>query len=166
MLSTTSMPSPVGELTIGASDHGVRFVLWNVGERDLVSSADGGSPEHREAILGEVVSQLDEYFAGTRTEFDLPLDPQGTDFQLAAWNLLRTIPYGQTVSYAYQARSLGDVNKSRAVGAANGKNPIAIVVPCHRVVGSDGSLTGFGGGIESKAWLLDHEKRVIAGVPM
>jgi methylated-DNA-[protein]-cysteine S-methyltransferase len=166
MLSTTTIPSPVGELTIGVSDRGVRFVLWNVSERDLQSSADVGLPARREATLGETVSQLEEYFAGTRTEFDLPLDPQGTDFQLSAWNLLRTIPYGQTVSYAYQARSLGDVRKSRAVGAANGKNPIVIIVPCHRVVGSDGSLTGFGGGIQSKAWLLDHEKRIIATAPV
>ena len=78
--------------------------------------------------------------------------------------MLRTIPFGQTVSYAHQARTLGDVNKSRAVGAANGKNPIGIIVPCHRVVGSNGSLTGFAGGIDSKAWLIDHERRVIAGV--
>ena len=162
MLSTTTMPSPVGDLTIGVSDRGVRFVLWNASERDLQSTTDAGSPEWREAVLVRTVAQLDEYFAGTRTEFDLPLDPRGTDFQLSAWTLLRTIPYGQTVSYAYQARSLGDVRKSRAVGAANGKNPIAIIVPCHRVVGSDGSLTGFGGGLQSKAWLLDHEKRQIA----
>jgi methylated-DNA-[protein]-cysteine S-methyltransferase len=166
MLSVTRIPSPVGELTLAASDRGLRFVGWNVTERDLLSPDGSGSTGRREATLGETVSQLDEYFAGLRTEFDLPLDPQGTPFQLAAWMMLRTIPYAQTVSYAYQARSLGDVNKSRAVGAANGKNPIAIIVPCHRVVGSNGSLTGFGGGIESKAWLLDHEKRVIAGVPV
>jgi methylated-DNA-[protein]-cysteine S-methyltransferase len=175
MLSITTMPSPVGPLTIGASDDGIRFVLWNDDGRSLDRNAAGpgisgnssgssGSEERRQAILDEAVRQLDEYFAGARTEFDLPLDPLGTAFQQSAWNQLRTIPYGQTISYAYQARALGDVNKSRAVGAANGKNPIGIIVPCHRVVGSDGSLTGFAGGIESKAWLLDHEKRVIAGV--
>lgn len=170
MLSITSMPSPVGELTIGATDDGIRFVLWN--NEDHTSSpkasdvdvSSNGSAERREALLAEAVSQLEEYFEGERTEFDLPLDPQGTPFQQSAWLMLRTIPYGQTVSYAHQARTLGDVNKSRAVGAANGKNPIGIIVPCHRVVGSDGSLTGFGGGLESKAWLIDHEKRVIAGV--
>jgi methylated-DNA-[protein]-cysteine S-methyltransferase len=164
MLSITTMPSPVGELTIGASDAGVRFVHWQDDSPRLSNGTSNGSPARRDSILAQAVTQLEEYFAGTRTEFDLPLDPQGTAFQLSAWMLLRTIPYAQTVSYAYQARSLGDVNKSRAVGAANGKNPIPIIVPCHRVVGSDGSLTGFGGGIESKAWLLDHEKRVIAGV--
>jgi methylated-DNA-[protein]-cysteine S-methyltransferase len=162
MLSITTMPSPVGELTIGASDDGLRFVLWNDDGRALEQpSSPGGSAERREAILAEAVSQLEEYFDGTRTEFDLPLDPQGTAFQRSAWTMLRTIPYGQTVSYAFQARALGDVNKSRAVGAANGKNPIGIIVPCHRVVGSNGSLTGFAGGIESKAWLLDHERRVL-----
>ena len=164
MLSITTMPSPVGELTIGASDDGLRFVLWNDDGRSLERPASpGGSAERREAILAEAVSQLEEYFEGTRTEFDLPLDPQGTTFQQSAWTMLRTIPYGQTVSYAFQARALGDVNKSRAVGAANGKNPIGIIVPCHRVVGSNGSLTGFAGGIESKAWLLDHERRVLVG---
>lgn len=165
MLSITTMPSPVGELTIGASDDGVRFLLWNDDGRALSRPAsEGGSPERRAAILAQAVEQLQQYFAGERTEFDLPLDPQGTPFQQSAWSMLRTIPYGQTVSYAFQARSLGDVNKSRAVGAANGKNPIGIIVPCHRVVGSDGSLTGFAGGIESKAWLLDHERRVVAGI--
>ena len=129
MLSTTSMPSPVGELTIGASDEGVRFVLWNVSERDPRSATDGGSPEHREAILGEAVSQLEEYFAGTRTDFDLLLDPHGTPFQQSGVGVAAHHPLRPAVSYAYQARSLGDVRKSRAVGAANGKNPIVIIVP-------------------------------------
>jgi methylated-DNA-[protein]-cysteine S-methyltransferase len=160
MLSTTTMPSPVGELTIGASDQGVRSVLWNDGRHPVDGESAGGASERRAAILEQTVMQLDEYFAGIRTEFDLPLDPQGTPFQLSAWRMLRTIPFGHTVSYAHQARTLGGVNKSRAVGAANGKNPIVIIVPCHRVVGSDGSLTGFGGGLDSKAWLLDHERRV------
>lgn len=170
MLSFTTMPSPVGRLTIGASDDAVRCVLWDDEGRHRSSTVSAGAASAGAGsarsidLLARAVAQLEEYFAGTRTEFDLPLDPQGTPFQLSAWMLLRTIPYGQTVSYGYQARSLGDVKKSRAVGAANGKNPISIIVPCHRVVGSDGSLTGFGGGIQSKAWLLDHEKRVIAGV--
>ena len=88
----------------------------------------------------------------------MPLAPHGTAFQLAAWQALRTIPYGETVSYGEQARRLGDARKARAVGAANGRNPLPIVVPCHRVVGANGHLTGFGGGIECKAWLLDHER--------
>ena len=105
-------------------------------------------------MLDEAVRQLDEYFAGERLEFDLPLEPNGTPFQRQAWTALRTIPYGETISYGEQARRLGDRNKSRAVGAANGKNPIPIVVPCHRVIGANGHLTGFGGGLDVKAWLL------------
>ncbi|MGD9999413.1 MAG: methylated-DNA--[protein]-cysteine S-methyltransferase [Ilumatobacteraceae bacterium] len=162
MLSTTSIDSPVGRLTITASDDGIRSIHWD-GDEGAGGNAEADPDDRRAALLAEAVRQLSEYFDGARTEFDLPLDPQGTPFQLSAWNVLRDIPFGQTVSYAHQARRLGDVRKSRAVGAANGKNPIPIVVPCHRVVGSDGSLTGFGGGIESKAWLLDHEKRVIVG---
>src|SRR5690606_5117143 len=112
--------------------------------------------EHR--LLDRAVQQLEEYFAGARTEFDLPLDPQGTAFQHQVWTVLREIPYGETISYGQQASMLGDKNKSRAVGAANGKNPIPIVVPCHRVVGSNGHLTGFAGGLDTKAWLLVHER--------
>jgi methylated-DNA-[protein]-cysteine S-methyltransferase len=162
-VSITTMPSPIGELTIGASDLGVRFVMWHDDPRPQPDEGDtGGDPSRRQAVLAEAVSQLEEYFAGDRTEFDLPLDPQGTPFQQSAWMALRRIPYGSTVSYGEQARSLGDAKKARAVGAANGRNPIGIVVPCHRVVGSNGSLTGFAGGIEAKAWLLDHERRTVA----
>jgi methylated-DNA-[protein]-cysteine S-methyltransferase len=109
-------------------------------------------------------AQLEEYFAGRRQTFDLPLDPVGTSFQRAAWDALRTIDYGSTVSYGEQAARMGDRRKARAVGAANGRNPISIVVPCHRVVGADGALTGFAGGLETKAWLLDHERRVLFGL--
>lgn len=105
--------------------------------------------------------QLREYFAGKRTEFDLPLDLQGTDFQVAAWKALAKVKYGQTASYARQAASIGRPTATRAIGAANGKNPVAIVLPCHRIVGSDGSLTGFAGGLGVKQWLLDHERRVV-----
>ena len=108
-------------------------------------------------LLDDVVAQLDEYFAGDRTEFDVPLDPVGTDFQLKAWLALRAIPYGQTRTYGEQARVIGSPNAVRAVGSANGRNPISIIVPCHRVIGSDGSLTGFGGGLEAKRYLLDLE---------
>jgi methylated-DNA-[protein]-cysteine S-methyltransferase len=121
---------------------------------------EGGRRDDNHPLLRQAAEQLTEYFAGERTEFDVPLAPAGTPFQLAAWTALRSIPYGDTVSYGEQARRLGDPNKSRAVGAANGRNPIPIVVPCHRVVGANGHLTGFGGGIEAKAWLLDHEQRV------
>jgi methylated-DNA-[protein]-cysteine S-methyltransferase len=176
MICTTTIPSPVGELTVGATERGVRYVLWEGETRpiDIADDAvdgttgDGGATGDADPatlatrILDTVRTQLDEYFAGERTEFDLPLDPIGTPFQLSAWQVLRTIPYGSTMSYGEQARTLGDPNKARAVGAANGRNPISIIVPCHRVVGSNGSLTGFAGGIGAKAWLLDHERRVLA----
>ena len=172
MISTTTIPSPVGELTVGATERGVRYVLWENETRpidiadDVIDAVDGdgggAAPASAVRILDAVRAQLDEYFAGERTEFDLPLDPIGTPFQLSAWQVLRTIPYGSTMSYGEQARTLGDPNKARAVGAANGRNPLSIIVPCHRVVGSNGSLTGFAGGIGAKAWLLDHERRVLA----
>jgi methylated-DNA-[protein]-cysteine S-methyltransferase len=115
-----------------------------------------------QSLLDRVEAQLDEYFAGKRTTFDLPLEPRGTDFQLSVWELLRKIPYGVTTSYGELARRLGEPKASRAVGAANGANPIPIIVPCHRVVGSKGELTGFGGGIERKRWLLEHEGALMA----
>ena len=171
-ISITTMPSPIGVLTIAASDAGLRFVMWEVDARPIPSASEpesesesSGAPNgsQREAILQTATAQLDEYFRGERTDFDVPLDPQGTPFQHSAWAALRAIPYGSTVTYGHQARMLGDVRKSRAVGAANGKNPIGIVVTCHRVVGADGSLTGFAGGLAAKAWLLDHERAVTAG---
>lgn len=115
------------------------------------------------AHLDRAEVQLAQYFAGSRRDFDLDLDPAGTDFQLRVWQALRGIPYGQTVSYGQQAVSMGEPGAARAVGAANGRNPLSIVVPCHRVVSASGSLTGFAGGVQTKAWLLDHERRVLAG---
>ena len=162
-LARTVIESPIGELTILASDDAVvaiRFGNEPMPSRTTLAVIDVGPGDH--AVVDEAVRQLDQYFEGDRLEFDLPLEPNGTPFQLDAWMALRAIPYGETISYGEQARRLGDPNKSRAVGAANGKNPIPIVVPCHRVVGSNGHLTGFGGGIEVKAWLLDHEMRVRA----
>jgi len=108
-------------------------------------------------ILQLARRQLDEYFARTRTSFDLPLDAEGTAFERRVWDLLRAIPYGTTTSYGELARRLGEPKEARAVGAANGKNPIPIIVPCHRVIGANGDLTGFGGGLERKRWLLEHE---------
>ena len=170
-VTTTTISSPVGELTIGATKHGVRYVLWEHESRPIaevgVDRVQGGDPgDTRDAriaaILDATCTQLGEYFAGARTEFELLLDPIGTSFQRSAWEVLRAIPFGTTMSYGQQARALGDPNKARAVGAANGRNPISIIVPCHRVVGSNGSLTGFAGGIDAKAWLLDHERVVLA----
>jgi methylated-DNA-[protein]-cysteine S-methyltransferase len=156
--------SPVGVLTIVASDRGLRAILWpgDTDGRVPIGSATN-DPEH--PVIAATIDQLVDYFAGERTEFELPLDPVGTPFQQSAWNTLRTIPYAETISYGEQAARMGDRRKARAVGAANGRNPISIVVPCHRVVGTSGSLTGFAAGIETKAWLLDHERRV-AGVTL
>lgn len=167
---TVALDSPVGQLTIVASDRGVRAVLWPGDDCARVPSLDplAAEPEPpgqadrtgAAAIAHSAASQLSEYFAGERTDFDVPLDPIGTDFQRAAWGALRTIPYGESVSYGEQAERMGERSKARAVGAANGRNPISIIVPCHRVVGADGSLTGFAGGIDTKRYLLDLERRV------
>ena len=108
-------------------------------------------------LLEDTVYQLQEYFEGTRDSFSLSLNPNGTDFQKRVWDALQVIPYGKTVSYLELSKILGDVKAIRAVAAANGKNPLWIVIPCHRVIGSDGSLTGYAGGLHRKKWLLDHE---------
>ena len=151
----TVVPSPIGPLTVVADDGTLvrlamsppgRFVDAEIGER----SEDG---------FDEVVVQLGEYFAGERTAFDLPLRPVGSDFELAVWEQLTLIPYGETRSYGYVAKAVGEPGGAQAVGAANGRNPLAIVVPCHRVIGADGSLVGFGGGLPRKRFLLDLEQR-------
>ncbi len=108
-------------------------------------------------LLEDVVYQLQEYFEGTRDSFSLKLSPNGTEFQKRVWDALQDIPYGKTISYLELSKTLGDVKAIRAVAAANGKNPLWIVIPCHRVIGSDGSLTGYAGGLHRKKWLLDHE---------
>ena len=111
-------------------------------------------------LLEDAVYQLQEYFEGSRTEFSLALNPEGTDFQIKVWQALQQIPYGKTVSYLDLSKSLGDLKVIRAVAAANGRNPLWIVVPCHRVIGSDGSLTGYAGGLHRKKWLLEHESPI------
>ena len=166
--STTRPPrrfidTPIGPITLIASDQGLRAVMWPgeaPGRVTLERGGESAASPAAAAILDTAADQLDEYFDGERTEFDVPLDPIGTEFQQSAWAALRTIPYGETISYGEQAARVGDRRKARAVGAANGRNPISIIVPCHRVVGSNGSLTGFAGGLENKAWLLDHERSV------
>lgn len=159
--------SPVGPLELLATDAGLRALSFGVDASDRNRTVVGPvvGPVVDDAshpVLAAAIGQLDEYFAGTRREFDLRLDPHGTPFQLQAWQALRTIPFGATISYGEQARRVGDARKARAVGSANGRNPISVIVPCHRVIGADGSLTGFGGGLEAKSWLLDHERRVLA----
>jgi methylated-DNA-[protein]-cysteine S-methyltransferase len=150
----TRMESPVGSLLLAGDEAGLRSVSFETSNRaDGVREdwvADG-------AALEEVERQLRAYFAGELREFDLELAPVGTEFQLRVWKALREIPYGQTISYGELARRVGNIKASRAVGLANGCNPIAIIVPCHRVIGSDGSLTGFGGGLRNKEILLELE---------
>jgi methylated-DNA-[protein]-cysteine S-methyltransferase len=164
------MESPIGTLTIVADEDAIAAIWFDnefdgrhAGAHNPTGTSLGPTAQVDAgecAVLDRAVEQLEEYFRGERTEFDLPLAPRGTPFQQQAWLALREIPFGETTTYGEQARTLGDPNKSRAVGAANGKNPIPIVVPCHRVVGANGHLTGFGGGLDKKAWLLDHEWRV------
>jgi methylated-DNA-[protein]-cysteine S-methyltransferase len=162
VLYSTTHPTPVGELTLVASDQGLRAILWPKlsPTRAGIHPRPHRNPEH--PILAQTAAQLNEYFAGSRTAFDVPLDLQGTRFQLAAWRSLADIPFGATTSYGRQAAALGIPTAARALGAANGANPVCIVLPCHRVIGADGSLTGFGGGLPTKQWLLDHEARVLA----
>lgn len=167
-LRVVHLDSPVGRLRATADDEALHTLTFadadtRAAHAQRATAESDGAVEGTNAILERLLVQLGEYFAGTRREFDLPLAPSGTAFQLAVWQVLRTIPYGRTISYGEQARTLGDVGKARAVGAANGRNPISIVVPCHRVVAGTGNLTGFGGGIENKAWLLAHERSVLEG---
>lgn len=148
--------SPVGKLKLVASSRALVAVLWER-ERPNRVKLDEMSLDPQHPILIETERQLAEYFAGKRTEFDLPLEPNGTEFQKKVWRTLREIPFGKTKRYLDLARAIGSPDASRAVGAANGKNPLSIVVPCHRVVGANGALTGFAGGLETKAALLALE---------
>ncbi len=156
----TSVPCPVGHLELVASSHGLRAVLWPNdldGTRAKPRVRLGESVEGRSAILDHAHHELDEYFRGVRQSFTVPLDPVGTDFQRAVWFGLARIGYGETTTYGKQAAELGRPSAVRAVASANGRNPLSIVLPCHRIIGADGSLTGFAAGLEAKAWLLAHE---------
>jgi methylated-DNA-[protein]-cysteine S-methyltransferase len=150
------MDSPVGRLQLVATNEGLAGILW---ERDRPSRVrlNIEAEDDTHPVLVETECQLREYFAGRRTAFELPLDVEGTDFQRKVWNALRTIPFGETRSYGQIARQIGSPDAVRAVGAANGRNPVSIVTPCHRVIGSTGKLTGFGGGLDAKARLLALE---------
>lgn len=151
---TARLSTPLGVVTVSATESAVVSVEF---------AGRGGTPlvgETPTGVLADAVRQLDEYFGGLRTEFDLPIDVAGTDFQRAAWWVLSQIPHGQTISYGEQAVRMGRPTAVRAVGAANGRNPVPVIVPCHRVIGANGSLTGFAGGLEVKMWLLEHEQRV------
>ncbi len=154
------MNSPVGKLTIITSSAGLHAILWdndlkNSKYKNLINTL---CKSKNEKTIIETKKQLSEYFQSKRKKFVLPLILNGTDFQIKAWKQLLKIPFGKTLSYAEQAEKIGDKNKARAVGMANGQNPISIVIPCHRVIGSNGHLTGFGGGIDKKAILLKLEQ--------
>jgi methylated-DNA-[protein]-cysteine S-methyltransferase len=150
--------SPVGRLLIAADASGLRYVLFQAGR-----SPAEPLPGWREDAtrLADTIRQLREYFRGERREFELPLAPEGTPFQQRVWRELLAIPYGETISYGELARRVGSPRGSRAVGLANGANPISIVIPCHRVVGSAGQLTGYGGGLRNKQWLLAFERGLL-----
>jgi methylated-DNA-[protein]-cysteine S-methyltransferase len=149
-----TLSSPVGELLLAGDASGLHMLGFQDGTHPTKPQPDW---QEDPRPFKKTIAQLQEYFAGKRREFDLPLVPEGTAFQLKVWNTLRTIPYGKTWSYGELARRIRKPKASRAVGAANGQNPIPIIVPCHRVIGADGSLTGFGGGLKIKRILLELE---------
>ena len=149
-METITFETPIGPLRATADDDALY---------ELHFTAERLPGQARSPVLHRTIAQLNEYFAGTRRDFDVPLKPRGTSFQLAVWNELCRIPYGHTVTYSEIAQRIGRPAAIRAVGAANGANPIPVIVPCHRVIGSNGTLTGYGGGIEKKQWLLALEGR-------
>lgn len=159
----SKIDSPVGTLLIVASDSGVISVVW---EKELKNKSfknylDKLKTNDKHPVIVEVKKQLKEYFFGKRKNFELNVLAEGTEFQKKAWKQLLKIPYGKTISYSEQAKMLGDAKKARAVGMANSKNPVSIIVPCHRVIGKNGKLTGFGGGINNKKILIELEKNNI-----
>ena len=163
MQHQTTMQTPIGELVLVASDRGLRKILLPLGPRPAGGRDDGA--DH--PVLKETRRQLEQYFRGERRDFDLPLELDGSPFQREVWDALGRIPYGATESYGQLAERVGRPGAARAVGGANGRNPLPIVVPCHRVIGAGGALTGYGGpsdeGIAMKRWLIDHETGVRAG---
>jgi methylated-DNA-[protein]-cysteine S-methyltransferase len=151
----TLYPSPLGDILLARTDAGISHIVFQEGTTAMTPEPDW---DHDATAFDDVAAQLDAYFAGELTDFDLPLAPEGTPFQLTVWQALQGIPYGETISYGELAQEIGRPTASRAVGAANGRNPLPIVIPCHRVIGQDGSLTGYGGGLRFKKALLSLEK--------
>lgn len=152
---TSAIPSPIGTLTLSGSKGHLTGLSMD-GQRHLRPAPPGQRRD--DAWFADIVGQIEAYFNGDLTEFDVPIRLEsGTEFQRAVWTHLQDIPYGTTISYGELARRVGNPNASRAVGLANGRNPIALIVPCHRVIGSNGQLTGYGGGLDRKSWLLEHE---------
>ena len=160
MTFTAYYSSPIGALQIQCDDAHIASILFMDAEPVLPMEPSG------HPLLQQATQQLDEYFNGQRKQFDLPLLQKGSPFQSKVWELLTAIPYGKTISYMDMAKQYGDVKAIRAVAAANGKNNIAIVVPCHRVIGSNASLTGYAGGLWRKKWLLQHEAKFHSGVQL
>lgn len=165
MISLTSIKTPVGDMIAAATDNGIcmldyqyRKMLPAIQKR-VSSHLQSDFVEQDHPLFNELKTQLDQYFTGKRKEFELPLLFSGTDFQQAVWKALLQIPYGKTRTYMEQAKILGDTNAIRAVAKANGENCLGIIIPCHRVIGSDGSLTGYAGGLRAKKWLLGHEAK-------
>ena len=152
-------PAEIGLIEIIGDEASIKSLYF------VEAQAPDASPDRADLpqVISDCLAQLDEYFKGERAEFSLELAPAGSEFQKAVWQELTTIPYGQTVSYLDIAKKVGDEKSVRAVGAANGQNPISIIIPCHRVIGSDGKLVGYGGGLWRKAWLLKHEKALATG---
>jgi len=155
----TTFESPVGPLLLAGESNALRLVSFETSKHAALPRPE--LQQNAEAFA-EVIRQLQAYFGGDLKEFDLPLALEGTEFQLRVWKALRKIPYGETISYAQLAERIGNPKAVRAVGLANGSNPIPIIVPCHRVIGSDGSLTGFGGGLSAKKRLLELENRQLS----
>jgi methylated-DNA-[protein]-cysteine S-methyltransferase len=161
----TTLESPVGVLSMVATDQALVALVWRV-EGHSRAGFESAVEKPRHPVLRETARQLREYFAGKRREFELPLEFRGTEFQRRAWSALLTIPYGETRTYRQMAEHIGNPTAVRAVGAANGRNPISIIAPCHRVIGMNGDLTGFGGGLDAKAHLLALEapqRQLLAG---
>lgn len=152
----TYLGSPIGQIKLTADETSVSSILFVFDDTEM--EAENPNP-----ILLHCKKELSEYFSGKRNNFTVPIRQEGTEFQQKVWSELLKIPYGKTVSYNFVAESLGDKKTIRAVGAANGRNQISIIVPCHRVIGSDGNLTGYAGGMWRKKWLLNHEKEISGG---
>ncbi len=159
MLYEKIISSPVGKLRLVASDKGLRYVGFENTHGRHAALEDEIQPSDTHAILVKTEKQLGEYFKAARSTFDVPLELRGTVFQINAWRALQKIPHGETRSYAEQAASMGDAKKARAVGMANNRNPICIIIPCHRVIGAGGALVGYGGGLPRKEFLLGLEKK-------
>ena len=165
--TSTFYPSPVGTILIKSSGEFISGLLFiNYDELQKVENKLAITPSDNDVLLNKCYQQLSEYFEGTRKEFDLPIQQNGTAFQQKIWLALTQIPFGQTISYMELSKRTGDTKAIRAVGSTNGKNQLSIVVPCHRVIGINGTLTGYSGGLWRKQWLLEHEAKIVHGLQM